>query len=59
MSRYMYVFAFVTCDGLKKDQNTAGKKLCLILTLMFLRWVKTAKRTTKKTVKKTKITQNK
>ena len=51
----MYIFAFFTCDRLKKDWNTAAENLFLVLTVMFLRWDKTAKRTTKKT----KITQNK
>lgn len=38
MKVHVYVFAFVTCDGLKKDRNTAAENLFLSLNVMFLRW---------------------
>ena len=38
MKVHVYVFAFVTCDRLKKDRNTAAENLFLSLNVMFLQW---------------------
>ena len=38
MKVHVYISAFVTCDRLKKDQNTAAENLFLSLTVMFLQW---------------------
>ena len=36
MKVHVYVFAFVSCDRLKKDQNTAAENLFLSLNVMLL-----------------------
>ena len=38
VKEHVYVFAFVTCDRLRKDRNAAAENLFLSLNVMFLQW---------------------
>ena len=38
MKVHVYISAFVICNGLKEDRNTAAENHFLSLNVMFLRW---------------------